>query len=177
MTDGTRDLCARLLASLEAEEELYVELRELLQRERERIVALDAAGLEELVRRKEALAEEGRLLEEGRLELSAALARELGLGEPRPTLSHLCARLGEEADGLRAVHGRLVALVGAARELLEANAAFAGEAREQVRATLRLLGRLLPAGATYEPAGPAGRGVGRRGAATADPGRLLERRA
>lgn len=167
MTERIRDLCARLLASLEAEEELYVELRALLQHERERIVALDAAGLEEIVRRKEALSEEGRLLEEGRIALSVALAQALGMDEARPTLSQLCARMGDDADALRAVHGRLVALLGAARELLEANAAFAGEAREQTRATLRLLGRLLPAGATYEPAGPAPRGAGR----------LLERRA
>jgi len=142
---------AELLAVLESEERLYLELRQLLQRERELIVNLDAAGLEEAVRRKEALAAEGRLLEEGRLEVAVRLARALGLPEERPTLGVLCDALGDRATPLRAAHSRLVALVGASRELLDANAGFAGESLGQVRATLRLLGRLLPGEGTYAP--------------------------
>lgn len=165
--NASREACARLLTLLDAEERLYLELRSVLQREREALVALDAAAVEDVVRHKEALAEEGRLLEEGRVELALALARELGISEARPTLSQLCLRLGDAAGPLAEAHGRLVALVGAVRELLTANAAFAGDALTQVRVTLRLLGRLLPTTSTYaplpatEPALPSGRLVQR----------------
>ncbi len=145
------DLAGRLLTVLEAEEKLYLELRSLLQEERAWLVALDAARIEEAVQRKESLAAEGRLLEEARIELARALARELGVDDERPTLSRLCARLGDDAEPLQRAHSRLVALVGASRELLDANAGFAGEALAQVRSTLQLLGRLLPAQPTYAP--------------------------
>lgn len=140
---------------LEAEIALYVELRELLQRERELIVNLDAVGLEDTVRQKEALAEEGKLLEESRIEVAARLAGELELGPERPTLSQICDRIGVESAPLRRLHSRLVALVGAVRELLDANAGFAGDSLAQVRATLQLLGRLLPTDPTYTTLGGA----------------------
>lgn len=163
------DLCARLLTVLECEEKLYLELRSVLQRERELVAALDAKGLDEMALRKEALADEGRLLESSRLPIAAALARELGQDDARPALSLLFAQLGPEADALRERHARLVALIGAVRELLEANAFFAHEAREQVRGTLRLLGRLLPSPQTY----------GAQGVPEMDPGtgRLVRRTA
>ncbi len=160
----------RLLTVLGAEERLYLELRDLLQRERELIASLDAAGLEAGVRQKESLAEEGRLLEESRIEVAAALARELGVASDRPTLGQLCAALGPIRDAeLRAAHSRLAALVGAVQELVAANSGFAGEAEARVRATLRLLGRLLPDQPTYQPPGA-------REAAPAA-GRLLRRTA
>lgn len=143
------DLCARIVTVLECEEKLYLELRAVLQRERELVAALDANGLDEMTLRKDALADEGRLLESSRLAVAAELARELGIDEGPPALSRLFPQLGPEADPLRERHARLVALVGAVRELLEANAFIAQQAREQVRDTLRLLGRMLPAGQTY----------------------------
>ncbi len=149
MSDGV----TRLLTVLEAEERLYVEMRDLLQGERELIASLDAAGLEQTVRRKETLAEEGRFLEASRVEVVAELARELGHEGARLTLSQVCDALGEEEGGLREAHSRLAALVGAVQELLQANAAFAGEAQIQVQATLQLLGRLLPESAGYQPSG------------------------
>lgn len=152
----------RLLTVLEAEERLYVELRDLLQREREHMVNLDARGIEEVVRRKESLSEEGRLLEESRIEVARALAHELGLAEPDPPLSRLCDHAGRDAPALRDAHSRLVALLGAVRELLDANAVFAGECLTQVRTTMGLLGRMLPAEPTYGP-GAAGGGIRRAG--------------
>jgi len=140
-----------LLTVLESEERLYRELCEVLQQERELIINLDAAGLEDAVLRKEALSAEGRLLEEGRIEVATRLAAALGLPSERPTLSGLCDALGEGGDELRRAHSRMVALVGAVRELLDANAGFAGESLGQVRATLQLLGRLLPGDVTYGP--------------------------
>lgn len=128
---------------LEAEEGFYRELRALLQREQTCLVELDARSLEEIVRSKEALAEEGRLLEESRVQVALALATALGL-PARATLSEICDRLGEDGSGLRAAHGRMVALVGAVRELVALNATFAGSALERVDATLELLGRLHP---------------------------------
>ena len=144
------DPTLRLLTVLLAEERLYGEMRSLLQEEREILYALDAIALEECVAKKEALAEEGRLLEESRIAVVMDLAKTLHLDE-RPTLSQLCDALGEEAGPLREVHTRLVALIGAVRELIDANASFAGDSLSQVRNTLRLLGRMMPNEPTYRP--------------------------
>ncbi len=159
----------RLEAVLEAEERLYREMRELLQKERALIVALDAPGLTEVALEKEALASEGRMLERSRLEVTEELARELGLPTPRPTLSELCAALGAGAGRLPEIHSRLVALVGATRELLDANASFAGDVLAQVGSTLRHLGRLLQERPLYQP--------GRLAEGPAATGRLLRRTA
>jgi hypothetical protein len=142
-----------LLTILEAEERLYLEMRDLLQRERELIAVLDAAGVEEVVREKENLAEEGSLLEESRLEVSVLLAKELGIFEEPPTLSAICDVLGEAGSELGEAHSRLTALAGAVQELLAANASFAGDALDRVQGTLHLLGRLLPETPTYLPSG------------------------
>ena len=159
------DLAARLLPLLEAEEGVYLEMRDALQHERVCLANLDAEGLESAVRRKQTLAAEARVIEESRAALVAALAESLEMSQP--TLSQLADRLGAEAPGLREAHARLVALLGAVRELLDANAAFAGESLAQVRATLQLLGRLSPEQPTYGP------GAGEGGS----PGRLVSRSA
>ena len=158
----SRDWVQRLFTVLDAEERLYLELRDLLQGERELIATLDAAGVEQAVRQKEMLAEEGRLLEESRVEIVASLAGELGIAGDPATLSAICDLLGDDDSGLRDAHSRLSALAGAVQELLHANASFAGDALAQVQGTLQLLGRLLPETATYrrpgvERAAPAGR--------------------
>ena len=140
-----------LLRILEAEEALYGQLRDLLQREWELMVALDAAALEETARTKEELADEGRLLEESRVAVSVELARELGLSAERPTLSQLCLRLGDGSARLRESHSRLLVLVSVVRELLDANRALAGDSLTQIRGTLRLLGGLMPGEAVYQP--------------------------
>lgn len=142
---------ASLLQTLQAEEILYVELRSLLERERNHMLQLDGAGLEEVAREKEALAAEARFLEEGRVELAARLAAELGLEEQRTTLARLCDALGPAGAELGEARSRLTALLGAVRELLDLNADFAGECLGQVRATLQLLGRLAPPRPTYGP--------------------------
>jgi hypothetical protein len=146
-----RDLVARLLVVLEAEHALYLRLRDLLRREREVLGLLDARRLEQVAREKEELADEGRLLEESRIDVARELARELGLASERPRLVELCTRLGADAAPLRSAHNRLVVSVGAARELLEANRALAGDALAQVQATLRLLGGVLPEQERYTP--------------------------
>jgi hypothetical protein len=140
-----------LLRVLAAEEALYERLRDLLQREWDLMVTLDAAALEETARSKEELADEGRLLEESRVAVAADLARELGLAADRPTLSQLCVGLGGESARLRDAHNRLLVLVSVVRELLDANRALAGDSLTQIRGTLRLLGGLLPSEAAYEP--------------------------
>ncbi len=147
----------RLCEVLAAEERLYVEFRALLQRERECMVALQSERLEELVREKATLAEEGRLLEETRVAVSQELARLLGLDPAGVTLSRICDHLRGGAPALRAAHTRLVALLGAVRELLDANRVFAGDATLQVRGALRVLGRMLPVDATL-PTRPGGVG-------------------
>ncbi|MDP6980485.1 MAG: flagellar protein FlgN [Myxococcota bacterium] len=146
----TAAIVRRLLSILSEEERLYVELKSLLQEEHARMVARDADAIEQIVAQKDALASEGRLLEECRSKVMKELGRAFGLAESETTLSRLCAVLGEEGAELRASHGRIVALVAAVRELLDANANFAGEALFRVQSTLRLLGRLLPDQPTYE---------------------------
>ncbi|MCP5055596.1 MAG: flagellar protein FlgN [bacterium] len=140
-----------LTAVLDAEEKLYVELRDLLQEEHGLMVTLDAEGLESVARRKEELADEGRLVEETRMSLCEAMTRELGFEEVRPRLSAICERIGPEGRDLREAHTRLVVLVSVVRELMDANNILAGDALSQVRGTLRLLGGLVPFEVTYAP--------------------------
>lgn len=147
------ELCERLAGVLDAEEDLYRELHAVLQREREVIVALDADALSAVVQRKEALAEEGRLLEESRSEVAHRLAVTMNCADPMPSLSVLCTKLGPEAGRLSTAQRRLVALVAATRELLDANASFANASLSQVRATLKMLGRLVPLDSGYGPTG------------------------
>lgn len=157
------DRIPHLLAVLEAEERLYLELRDLLQREREVMVHLDPDALAEIVEMKSTFASEGRFLEEARIEACTGLGQEIGLVSPTPTLSELCAALGNDAGGLQDIHTRLVALLGAVKELVSANADFAGDSLGQVRSTLRLFGRLLPGEPTYagDPAPTSGSATGR----------------
>jgi len=162
------EIVSRLAVVLEAEHGLYERLRDLLRHEQEVLARLDAAELEAVARRKEELADEGRLLEESRIDVARELAHRLGVAAPRPRLGELCARLGADAAPLAAGHNRLVVLLGVASELLDANACLAGEALGQVQGTLRALGGLLPEDATYAPGGLA------RGHET---GRLLRRTA
>ncbi|MEB2344437.1 MAG: flagellar protein FlgN [Deltaproteobacteria bacterium] len=159
-------IVARLEAVLAAEERLYVELRDALQRERDCMVMLDAEGLEAVVAAKEALADEAALLEETRRAVADELAAALGLAAA-PTLSALCERLGRVGAALRERHSRLVALLAAVGELVDANAGFARESLAHVRETLASLGRLLPCEPVYTPAGAR--------AAAGGPGRLVER--
>ena len=136
---------------LDTEENLYVELRDQLQRERECMVSLDPDGLEQAVEAKETLAEEARLLEESRIDVARDLAEALGIADARPTLSRLLEILGDRSGRLREQHSRLVALLAAVGELVDANANFAREGLAQVQDTLRLLGGLLPQEPVYRP--------------------------
>ena len=153
MTAALRD---QLLEVLDVEERIHLELRQILARERELMLELDANGLYELARRKEALADEGRLVAEARVLSANRLARAIGIEEDPVTLSRLCEALGDEGAPLRDAQSRLLALVAAAQELAEANRVLGGERLNHVQATLHLLGRLLP-DVRPEDAGSAGR--------------------
>lgn len=170
--------CAeRLCRILEREEALYVELRAVLQRERECIVHLEAEDLEIIVREKLVLGDEGRMLEEARIAVSRELAGSLGLSSERLTLSQICDAMKGGAPGLRAAHTRLVALLGAVRELLEANREFATDATRQVRGALRVLGRMLPPEAIYRPLDGDAHPSASPGLSSPRPGRLVRRSA
>jgi hypothetical protein len=146
----TNTAIERLTAVLASEESLYRELLALLQRERDLMVDLDADGLAEVTWQKDTLATEGRLIEQGRVEAANRLAEALDISSRPATLSEICERLGDDAGAMRATHTRLVALVGAVRELVEANRAMGGDRLAFVQSTLGLLGRMLP-GRTPEP--------------------------
>ena len=134
---------------LDAEEELYRRLRDLLHEEREILPRLDAQLLTAIARSKEELCDEGRLLEQSRLAACTEIARALGIDEARPRLSRLCGTLGDRGAVLRASHNRLVVMIGVVRELLEENAALARSSLAQVRGTIHLLGGLVPREACY----------------------------
>jgi hypothetical protein len=159
------DLIVRLLTVLDAEHALQDRLCAALRAELAAVSALDVPRLEQLVREKEELVDEARLLEESRLAVSEELARALGLGGARVRLSELCDALGDEAAPLRVAHLRLAARLALARELLEANTAATASELASVQATLRALGVT-----------PAGDGYGRTGA-TPEAGRLLRQSA
>ena len=108
------------------------------------MLALDADGLGELARRKETLATEGRIAEKSRVDVTRRLAEALGIDEQPVTLSLLCTRTDPGDSRLRDAQSRLVALVGAVRELADANRALGAERLSSVQSTLRLLGRLVP---------------------------------
>lgn len=157
----------RLQVMLVSEGELYARMRDLLQEEREVLFSLDADRLQAVTRRKAELADEGRVLENGRQVVAAELAANLGLPSAGLRLRELCDRLGPEHEGLRAAHNRLVILVSVVRELLDANRALAGQSLSDVRATIDSLGGLLPAGEAY----------GRDGAPVPGGSRLIRRSA
>ncbi len=159
----------RLRVILEAEEALYVRLRDALQEEREVVARLDAPALEALARRKEELADEARLLEESRIEVAAELAASVGLPREGTRLAAICDRLPEGSAALREAHNRLVILVGVVRELVDANALLAGDSLAEVRSTLRLLGGLVFEHNLYRADGP--------GAPSLETGRLVRRSA
>jgi hypothetical protein len=139
------DALANLLAVLDAEQALYERLCDVLRAERGALAALDVAALEALVREKEQISDEGRLLEESRAVVTQALAAQLGLADARPKLSRLCEALGDASPRLLAARQRLGALLALARELLEANHAVSASELANVQASLRALGA-APAG-------------------------------
>ena len=151
----------RLEIVLQAEENLYLRLREVLRREEAELIALDPAQIAATVEQKRSLAEEARLLEDSRRALAIALGRALGLGDSPQKLSVLIAALASEAARLPDLHGRLLALVGSTRGLLEANGGFSQRSLKRVQETLKMLGRAVPEKVGYGPGLERGAGVGR----------------
>ena len=135
---------SRLADVLAVEERVYRDLRELLSEERGRMLDLDAESLYGLATRKEVLAEEGRLVLEARTRAVDHLAKSTGISGPGTTLTQLCESLGDAARPLREAQSRLLAIVGAVRELSEANQKMGGDRLTDVQTTLKLLGRLVP---------------------------------
>ncbi|MHA7837750.1 MAG: flagellar protein FlgN [bacterium] len=160
MTSMEADI-ARLGVVLHAEEELYLRLRSVLRREESELIELDAKVIEETVEEKRALAEEGRLLEESRLAITAEISRALGLGDGPVRLSDLIETLGPEAGVLPELHARLLALIASNRALLDANEGFASRSLGRVQETLRLLGRSVPEESGYGPRSRSQPGTGR----------------
>jgi len=148
-----------------AEENVYLRLREVLRREESELIALDPGAIAEIVERKRGLAEEARLLEDSRQALTATLARTLGLTAQPIKLGALVEALDGEAGRLAELHGRLSALIGATRVLLESNGSFADRSLRHIQETLRMLGRAVPEKVGYGP--------GQVGSATMGRGRLV----
>lgn len=146
-----QDLVARLEVVIAAEEATYRRFKELLRREEEELIALDARVLRQTTAEKEAIGAEARLHGESRVELTRALASALGQASSGARLSELLPLLGGEADGLRETDVRLRALVTSTRELLAANEQFANRTLGRVQETLRMLGQAVPEAPSYGP--------------------------
>lgn len=151
---------AGLEVVLQAEENVYLRMREVLRREEALLIALEPAEIAEVVERKRGLAEEARLLEDSRRALTTALARALGLADEPIKLGALIATLDGEAGRLPDLHARLTALIRSTRSLLESNGAFADRSLRHLQDTLRMLGRAVPEKVGY---GPAQQGAGSMG--------------
>ncbi|MEZ4330194.1 MAG: flagellar export chaperone FlgN [Myxococcota bacterium] len=159
---GMAEQVAGLETVLQAEEDLYLRLRDVLRFEEAELVTLDPARISELVERKRGLAEEVRLLEDSRRALAGTLARSLGLGDRPVRLGDLIEALDREAGRLPELHARLSALVASTRSLVESNGSFADRSLRHIRETLGMLGRAVPERPGYGP-GAAGRGGAGRG--------------
>ena len=74
---GVEEQVGRLEVVLQAEENLYLRLRDVLRREESELIELEPAKIAVTVEQKLSLAEEARLLEDTRRALTAALGRAL----------------------------------------------------------------------------------------------------
>ena len=158
---GVDEQVGRLEVVLQAEENLYLRLRDVLRREESELIELDPAKIAVTVEQKLSLAEEARLLEDSRRALTIALGRALGLGDAPQKISSLIDALGAEAARLPDLHGRLSALIGSTRGLLEANGGFSQRSLKRVQETLKMLGRAVPERVGYGPGFERGPDVGR----------------
>ena len=159
--NGVAGQVAKLETVLQAEEALYLRLREVLRREEAELIELDPGRIAGTVDEKRLIAEEARLHEDARRVLVTALARVLGLPEGPMKLSALVGALGDEAGRLPELHARLSALIGATRSLLDTNGSFADRSLRRVQETLKMLGRAVPEPVGYGPGRERGDGVGR----------------
>ncbi len=155
------ELVTRLEVVLEAEEGTYRRFKQVLRREEEELVALNAHDLERTTAEKEALGAEARLHGESRVELTRSLAGVLGEPPSGARLSELTPLLGDEARSLAERHARLRALVDSTRELLAANEQFANRSLGRVQDTLRMLGQAIPEVEGYGPGRPGEPAAGR----------------
>lgn len=139
----------RLVDTLRAQERLFLEMRELLLREHDAIVELEASEVERLAAAKGVLAAEGELLETTRAAIAEEVASELGLDTRPATLTAICRSLGLETGALGELRSRLRALVSGLQSLTEANARLAESALGDVRSTLQLFEQALVDSPTY----------------------------
>ena len=140
-----------LIRVINAEADVYARLKSVLQDEQAALLDQDLEALTRAIEAKETLAAEANLLEDSLSELVASTAKTLELELARPRLSEIATALGAEGTAVREAQIRLAALVGAVRELVEANDESTRRSLSQVRATIQLLGRLWPEPPTYGP--------------------------
>lgn len=142
----THELARRLVEVLRQEEVIYVEVRELLTRERSSLASLDADGLDRAATEKALRAQELEILEAARERLCRELGNALGIDEAlRLTLRELATALGPEGAPLLEAQRTLRALVVSVKESSEANATLAEQGLLGVRSTLASLGCAQPA--------------------------------
>ncbi len=139
---------------LEQEASLLENLLEIMQDEREFLVRFQPKALEEQTKRKELLVLQHSYLDQGRQDLTARLAKELGFEESDPPLSALCEVIdGELGKKLEKVHVTLKALIESIQELNEINQRLIEFSIRSVKGSVAFLKRRFFASETYSAGG------------------------
>ncbi|HOE96936.1 MAG TPA: flagellar protein FlgN [Candidatus Sumerlaeota bacterium] len=151
-----------LLTLLGEERAIYEEMADLLDQEREAMLAMAVDRLAEIVARKETLALRIKALDESRRVLARRLGAALGLPPHELTISELYAAAPAEIAGrLRAVGAALREVVVRCREINQFNERAARRGLELVGGAIQtLLEQADPTGKVYEAPRPRARGYG-----------------
>lgn len=141
-----------LLEILDKEVELYGELLNLLQMERQYMVDLSLDRLHECSNQKETIILDLKVLEESRLDIADSLRN--GHPSESPTLSMLIDMAPSRyKKGLESCRSNLISLVNSIREINQINGILAERAINYTKNSLSFLNRLAHELPVYLPSG------------------------
>lgn len=150
-----------LLAALRRLSECHAALLEVKQQERDAVLAVDLAALEQANRRQDRLHIDVRIAERERARLASQLARHWQLDEATLTLRAICERLpAAEAAPLRQAGETLADQAARLREHNDANAVLIAQSLRFVQDALTALTGTATGGDCYTPRGLAGPSAG-----------------
>lgn len=141
-----------LIKLLEEESQIYTEMRDLLDREREALLHLKATELGEIVSRKETLGLRIKALDESRKVLSERLGRRLGIAPEELTVTALCRYAPRElAERLDSVRTELRSCATECKAVNDYNAQAAHRGLDLITGAVQfLLDEADPAGKVYQ---------------------------
>lgn len=121
----------------------YKDLLQLLQKERQSLIVLDGAAIDELVKKKDTAVLKLRLLEQERLRLVEKVSNHYG-ASGLLSLQEIAAKTGDEAFGK--LRNQLICILQSIAELNEFNRMIIGRSLAVVNGSLEALGKSGPAG-------------------------------